>query len=404
MQILDKYKPSKEEKSVIQKNINSFIKELKRYIKNGKIEVGGSFAKGTWLKGDHDIDLFVRFDGKKFKDKDISKILEKQLGNFKLKKVHGSRIYFQIEKNNLIYEVVPVLDIKNTNNVINVMDVSPLHSKYVIKNTNKKLRDEIRLAKLFFKANLLYGAETHKKAFSGYAIEILTIHYKGLSNLMKAASKFNDSEIIDPKKHYKNKSDILRLLNESKKGPLILIDPVQKNRNITAVVSKANFDKLIKSARLYLKNKSEKFFIKKEIDPLKLKDYILIELHSIKEDKNTLGGKLSRSLEYIKSHLDREGFIVKNYDWKWNSKVYFWFKLKNENLPLKKKHFGPKIEDKANLMKFKEKWKYSKSGIENGRIYVFVPRRFSNAVDFIKYLLKDEYLKRIFKKVYVKKL
>ncbi len=405
MQILDKFKPSRQEASKIKEEINSFVKELKKYIKNGKIIIGGSFAKDTWLKENHDIDLFIKFNFNKFKGKDISKILEKQLYKFKLKKIHGSRIYFQIKKNNLIYEIVPVLEIKNTNNVINVMDVSPLHSAYVIKNTNTKLKDEIRLAKIFFKANSLYGAETYKKAFSGYSIEILIIYYNSFNNLMNAASKFKNPEIIDPKNHYKNKSSVLSLLNESKtKSPLILIDPVQKDRNITAVLSVNNFNKFIKLAKSYLNNKSNKFFIKKETNILKLKNYILIEITPINENKNVLGGKLTRSLEYIKDYLNREGFIVKNYDWKWNSKVYFWFRLKNENLPLKKKHFGPKIKDEINIKKFKEKWKNHKFSIEKGKIYVYASRRFTNSIDFINYVLKDEFLKRIFKQTKVKKL
>lgn len=405
MQILDKFKPSRQEASKIKEEINSFVKELKKYIKNEKIIIGGSFAKDTWLKENHDIDLFIKFNFNKFKDKDISKILEKQLHKFKLKKIHGSRIYFQIKKNNIIYEIVPVLEIKNTNNVINVMDVSPLHSAYVIKNTNTKLKDEIRLAKIFFKANSLYGAETYKKAFSGYSIEILIIYYRSFYNLMKAASKFKNPEIIDPKNHYKNKASVLRLLNESKtKSPLILIDPVQKDRNITAVLSVNNFNKFIKLAKSYLKNKSNKFFIKKETNILKLKNYILIEIVPINKNRNVLGGKLTRSLEYIKDYLNREGFIVKNYDWKWNSKVYFWFRLKNENLPLKKKHFGPKIRDEINIKKFKEKWKNHKFSIEKGKIYVYASRRFTNSIDFINCILKDEFLKRIFKQTKVKKL
>ena len=285
------------------------------------------------------------------------------------------------------------------------MDVSPLHSAYVIKNTNTKLKDEIRLAKIFFKANSLYGAETYKKAFSGYSIEILIIYYRSFYNLMKAASKFKNPEIIDPKNHYKNKASVLRLLNESKtKSPLILIDPVQKDRNITAVLSVNNFNKFIKLAKSYLKNKSNKFFIKKETNILKLKNYILIEIVPINKNRNVLGGKLTRSLEYIKDYLNREGFIVKNYDWKWNSKVYFWFRLKNENLPLKKKHFGPKIRDEINIKKFKEKWKNHKFSIEKGKIYVYASRRFTNSIDFINCILKDEFLKRIFKQTKVKKL
>ena len=405
MDILDKIRPTKEEEIKIKKEINSFVKELKKYIKEGKVVIAGSFAKETWLKGDHDVDLFIKFKFNKYKDKNISQILENRIKKFKFKKIHGSRIYFQIQKGSLVFELVPVLDIKNTNYVVNVMDVSPLHSDYVIKNTSRKLRDEIRLAKLFFKANLLYGAETHKKAFSGYAIEVLVIYYKGFNNLIKATTKWKDLKIIDPKKYYKNKDEVLRLLNKSKLiSPLILIDPVQKDRNITAVLSNKNYLLLKKLAKEYLKTKSDKFFVKKVIDINKLKEYIIIEIIPKEEDTNIVGGKLSRSLEYIKNYLDREGFSVVNYGWKWDNKAYFWYKVKNENLSNLKKHFGPKIDDKINLKNFKERWKNYKINIERGRSFVYAPRRYKNVVDFLIYLMKDEFLRRTFKKAIVKKM
>ena len=202
---------------------------------------------------------------------------------------------------------------------------------------------------------------------------------------------------------YKNKN-ILNNLNKSKTlGPLILIDPVQKDRNITAVISNDNFSKFKNHAKKYLKSKSEKFFIKKDIVLSKLKDYIIIEITPIKASKNVLSGKLSRLVLYIKDHLDREGFIVQKFDWMWNKKIYLWYKVKNENLEKLKKHYGPKLNDKINIRKFKERWANYKIGKGKGRVFVYAPRRFTNVIDFVKYLSKDEFLSSFIREINVYK-
>jgi len=405
MNILDKIKPSIKEEEKIRNEINLFLKDLNKSIKNARISIGGSFAKGTWLKDNHDIDIFIKFNYNKYKNKDISKILGKSLKGFKFTIQHGSRIYYQIKRNNLTYELVPVLETKKIDKILNVMDISPLHTNYVMRNTTQKLRDEIRIAKAFFKANNLYGAETHKKSFSGYAIEVLVIHYNGFNNLLKATSKWQTLEIIDPKRYYANKDEIVRLLNKSKlTSPLILIDPVQRDRNITAVLSIKNFSEFKKLAKQYLKTKSEKFFIKNEIIINNLKNHLIIEIIPKNMSINVLSGKISKFLEFIKNHLDNEGFIVANYGWKWDTKVYFWYKLKKESLPKLKKHFGPKLDDKINLQKFKDKWKHKRISIESKRVFVHAPRRFTNAIDYLKYLLKEDSFHKTFKKVFIYKI
>jgi tRNA nucleotidyltransferase (CCA-adding enzyme) len=61
------------------KEINSFIENLNQIIKKNKIKAvcvpGGSVAKGTFLKDDFDVDLFVKFNPG-YKDKELSHILK----------------------------------------------------------------------------------------------------------------------------------------------------------------------------------------------------------------------------------------------------------------------------------------------------------------------------------------
>ncbi|MDD5178521.1 MAG: nucleotidyltransferase domain-containing protein, partial [Candidatus Nanoarchaeia archaeon] len=170
--------------------INSIIKRIK--IKNTKVSIGGSWAKNTHLTGNHDIDIYVKFNLNEYQKKDISKILEKELRkHFKIEKLHGSRDYFQIKKEHYTIELIPILEINKASEAKNITDISPLHVKFV--NKNKKYSDHIRLSKRFAKVAKVYGAESYIKGFSGYVLEILTIYYKSFNNLIKAVSKWSST-------------------------------------------------------------------------------------------------------------------------------------------------------------------------------------------------------------------
>ncbi len=205
-EVIKEIKPTQAEEAEVNLKIKNFLNKIK--IKNAKVVLGGSGAKGTWLREAHDADVFVLFNYNKYKDKNgkisdiLSNELKKKFG--KAARLHGSRDYFQIEKSGFTFEIVPILEVKKAKDAINITDVSPLHSGWVIKNTDKKTRDEVRLAKMFCKANNVYGAESYIKGFSGYVLEILIVHYGSFMRLVKAAAKWKEKEIIDVKKYYKN--------------------------------------------------------------------------------------------------------------------------------------------------------------------------------------------------------
>jgi len=141
--------------------------------------------------------------------------------------------------------------LKKASEVVNITDISPLHSKWVNK-FGKGLKDEIRLAKQFCKANKLYGAESHITGFSGYVLEILTIHYKGFKNLIKAITKWKPKVIIDTEKYHKK--PLFDLDKSKTHSPIIIIDPVQKSRNASAAVDIEKFNKLIQYSKEFLKS------------------------------------------------------------------------------------------------------------------------------------------------------
>ena len=159
MKDLDLVKPSEEEVKHVNHIAGCFLEKLNKILKDAKAAIGGSVAKGTWLKGGHDIDIFVQYP-LKFKDKDISALLEKDLKKiFKdISRVHGSRDYFKIEYSSYIFEIIPVLKVTSPEKAENITDSSPFHTEWVKSKVDRSMQDEIRLTKAFCKANRLYGA------------------------------------------------------------------------------------------------------------------------------------------------------------------------------------------------------------------------------------------------------
>lgn len=378
--ILKKIKPSIEDEKRVISLTNELINKIK--IKDTKVIIGGSLAKNTWLKDTHDIDIFVKFNYNKFKDKShkLSQFLEKALRKFKPIKLHGSRDYFQIKYQNYSFELVPILDINRIEQARNITDISPLHTLWI--NKHKK-SDEIRLTKAFAKAQNVYGAESYIQGFSGYVLEILTIHYGSFLNLIKNASKWKERTIIDPERQLKNP---LIELNKSKiQSPLILVDPVDKTRNASAVLSKEKYNLFIKACKEFIKTKSDKFFIKKEEKIPK--NSIVIEISPLKGKKDAIGGKLNSLFNKIKKQITLNEFKIVKSNWIWNDKVYFWFKLKNNTLPNLEIIKGPPLDKKEHVERFKKKHKTF--FVKNNTIYAKEKRKIGNIIEFIKNLIKQ---------------
>ena len=391
--VLVKIKPSEQERKKIFETASNVISKLN--LKDASAMLGGSIAKGTWLSGNNDIDIYVRFN-KDSAEKDISKLLENALKSFKgVKKVHGSRDYFQIDNDNLIVELIPILKIGSPGEAKNITDISPLHVEWVTKALFKKpnLADDIRLAKSFLGAAGIYGAESYIHGFSGYSVEILIIHYGGFERFLKAASKWKNKTIIDTANYYKDSP--LKHLNQSKiMGNLILVDPVQKERNAASSVSNESFELLVKTAKKYLNRSSFSFFEKKEVNVTQLKKngYLVVSLAGLEGSDDVVGTKLYKCYQYFLQSLNEFGLKDSGFDFN-GKKALAWFKPVNKKLPKKKRHYGPPEKVKYALSNFIKKWGGKNVKLEKGRSYVMVDREFSDSKKLIQHELNDSYIK-----------
>ena len=365
--------PSKSEISELKKIANNLISSLKA--KGINSFLGGSLAKGTLIRDSEkrDIDIFALFSETRDIPK-LAKILEKMDLPGKLKRIRGSRDYFQVVNSGIILEIIPV--VKSRNAVVeNVTDFSLSHVKYIRDKIMKdpKLADEIRLAKAFCKANKIYGAESYVHGFSGYSLEVLTIYFGSFVKFLKGMGG-EKLMVLDPAKHFRNRNEVMRELNESKiSGPIVLVDPMHKYRNICAGLNYESFSKFGKVSGEFLKSPSLEFFEKKDINFEKLKKVasskkarlVKIELKTDRQEGDIAGTKMKKFFDYFSLELMRkqQKILLKEFFYSGEGKTAIAYLVLLESLEIEVR--GPPVKMIEPVMAFK-KAKGSKAFLKKG--------------------------------------
>ncbi len=407
------------ERRIIKSRVDSFMKSLALSLKahevDAEIFLGGSSAKGTSLKKGFDSDVFIRFNYNKYKEfsSELSDIANKAIQECtggRAERVHGSRDYFiykDTKKNpNLVFEMIPVLNINHPQKAMNITDVSPLHVIWV-KNyikKNKSLVKEIVATKLFLKSIGAYGAESYIRGFSGHDVDILIIFYGSFEALISAAVTWERNKIIDIEKHYKNKEDVFKLLNPSKLSPLILIDPIQPERNAAASLSIDKFELFKLKSLEFLTEPNKSYFVKKNfsLSDLKKKKIdgcikVIFKIKALTGKRDVVGSKLLKVYQHIKKKIKSSSVQIVDSDWNWNEAkdAYVWFFITKESIADIKKspyiiHKGPPKQRDFDAKKFLEK--YEDVYEENSFLFTRVKREFLSIDELAKYIINDKYV------------
>ena|SRR3989344_2131967 len=405
------------------KNLSQLVAErLKTKINKKEISaevfIGGSLAKNTLIKKDsYDVDIFVRF-AKKYSEEEIKKFMRRIFFWFrvpgqrvKVRKVHGSRDYYKItirSRKGFSFEVVPVVKINDPKEARNITDLSYFHVNYISKQAekNKKLINEILLAKSFCHAQKCYGAESYIRGFSGYAIELLVSHYKTFRKFLIEMIKVENQIIIDPGKIYKNKKEIESNLSEAKlKSPIVLIDPTFKERNAANALSLETFRKFQKKAKEFLREPSENFFEHVRVDIPYFRRtaqdikgiFAIFRLRTKKQPGDVAGSKMLKFSKLLTREISKYFEIIEQeYDY-WGAKkadVYYVLKRKVEIV-----HIGPSIHHKKAVKAFKEKHRIWYE--EDGKVKSAMPTDLS-VKEFLKQFNKKN--KKTIKEMDIKKV
>ena len=275
--------------------------QLKKFPEVINLEFGGSFAKGTWLPKNADVDIFIKFK-KETSEEQFVKI-SKKIG-FDSMKSHNPYVrysehpYVEAKIKDTKINVVPCYDVK-LGNWKSAADRSPFHTVNMKKVLTSKMRDEVRLLKTFLRSNGIYGAEMAKQGFSGYVSEVLILNFGSFENVIKSIAKIKENQIIGktPKKF---------------ETSIVIIDPIDKNRNLAAAISVENIGKFILSCREFQIRPSTKFFKEKSkgISKNNLENVLVVKFNFKIRSPDIIWGQIKRATNSLKTQLELGGFNV----------------------------------------------------------------------------------------------
>ncbi|MFT4309497.1 MAG: hypothetical protein ACMXYL_03340 [Candidatus Woesearchaeota archaeon] len=389
--VLSRVKPTVKEKKRFLKASNDMISDIKElFITNDitvEVSLGGSIAKNTQLRNAKDIDLFLKFPPIPYAHKDISKIaydiLKKKYDN--IKRIHATRDYFHIEYDNILFEIIPVIDVENASLQHRIMDASPHHVMYV--NENLKNNDEVRLLKQFLKAQKLYGAESHIRGFSGYTCELLIILHKTFKNLISTVKDWNTiGEYYDMEGHYDNKKEAISSWSIGKHTPLIIIDPVQPDRNASASIDEKAYMRFI-----MLSNKfHDKPTISAFYNPIIRNKgrYVEVRIRNTDLEDHTFPAKMRSLHEKILRELATFIVIGEEYEYnedrmEWTTRVWLGTFL----LPKIMEVQGPPVRMRQSAKAFIEK--HDNIIEKDMRLYAIEERQYRKPEEIIDRIIKD---------------
>jgi tRNA nucleotidyltransferase (CCA-adding enzyme) len=245
------------------------------------------------------------------------------------------------------------------------------------------LKGEVRILKKFFLHIGVYGAEIAKEGFSGYVSEVLISYFGSFEKTIKKISELKKGQVIGKSTR---KFD----------SPIVIIDPVDNNRNLGTAISMDNLGKFVLASRVFLKKPSKKFF-KKPVSKciMKNNDKIIVVQFKFKgRSDDIIWGQIKRASNALKTQLELGGFtVLRNSsakDEKENAALIFLLHTKKIENSLVRS--GPEISSKehcekfiaANLKKSQLMW------INNeGKIQSLQKRKHNDVKLFLQDILKN---------------
>jgi tRNA CCA-adding enzyme len=301
--------------------------------------MAGSVAKGTMSK-DPDLDLFILFPANSSKRE-----LEKKgmkIGKMVLndpKKKYTQHPYLTGSFHGFNCDIVPCISIEKGSKIRTAVDRTPHHTEYINSRLKQQQKDDVLLLKSFLKGIGGYGAEDTVQGFSGYLVELLILNFRSFEGVIEFLSgidpgveaPFGCEEI--QKTTYDEKKPEMVLIEEGdladetpleereylemfRNDPLIVIDPVDRNRNVASPISHQTLAYVSRSSTELMRKISIDLFFPFSRRPLipngkgKLQ---LSDLHyfttSLPEgDPGIVITQLRRSLRKLTEELRRTGF------------------------------------------------------------------------------------------------
>jgi len=392
-EVLNRIRPTPEERTYIRAIGKRLIEAVERSGK-AKAMMVGSVARDTFVRGDRDLDIFMLFDPSLSREElqeqglALAHRIAEEFGATWREK-YAEHPYVNATIDSLDIDLVPCYAVASATEIKSAVDRTPFHTRYILAQIGG-YADDVLLCKQFAKAGGVYGSDHMTEGFSGYLCEILTIHYGGFHQLLEAAACWRPGEVIDIERHGTKEFE----------DPLVVIDPVDPERNVAAALSLSRMFEFVELARGYLAGPSEAFFCRPPSPPLTREVFARLlsargtHLFSIAfatpdYTPDTVVPQLRKSAESIRELLERNGFPVNRIDvCMGKERCMLLFELMAGTVPVMRRHIGPPLSARENAEKFLAKYVseevFAGPYVEDGRYVVEIPRTFTRAVDLLR--------------------
>jgi len=371
-----------------------------------RVRVEGSVAKDTWLREEPDIDIFVcvpiTIPREAFGTRCL-KIARKATEGSKQVERFAEHPYLEAKVDDTIVNIVPCYQVEQ-GEWISATDRTPFHTDYIKACLNEDVCREIRLLKQFMKGVGVYGAEIKIGGFSGYLCELLVLNCDSFVQVLESFADWKGRRIIDYEELYEGKEEDLGIIFEE---PLVVVDPIDKGRNVAAAVRQERLNEFVVAAREFLESPDRRFFWPSEIvalssqelvDALETRGSRIVSVNFGKVDAvpDVLWGQLYKSQRALRRMLRRYDFtMIRDSVWSDEEDLnVFIFEMEKRSLPLIRRHWGPPIRKREECEEFLQKHSgapHTVSGprVESGRWVVEIRREYSDAVDLLTEKLRD---------------
>lgn len=371
-----------------------------------KVRVEGSVAKDTWLSGEPEIDIFMRVPTTIPREEfgtTCLRIAREATKGFRQVERFAEHPYLESTVDNTRVNIVPCYQV-DLGEWISATDRTPFHTDYVKARLNEEICREIRLLKKFMKGVGVYGAEIRVGGFSGYLCELLVLNYGSFIQVLKSFADWKGRGIIDYEGLYEGEQeDFERIFEE----PLVVVDPVDKGRNVAAAVREERLNEFVAAARVFLKNPNLRFFYPPKIVALSSRELVkvletrgsavvFVQFGKVNAVPDVLWGQLYKSQKSLRKMLERHDFnLIRASVWSSEENLNILiFELEQMVLSPIKRHLGPPVGKKAECENFLQKHltaPHTLSGprVERGRWVVDMKRKQRDVVTLLNERLRD---------------
>lgn len=355
---------------------------------------GGSFAKGTWIKGDADLDVFAKIDPS------VDKVEFERMGmaiglqslkKYKTQLRYSEHPYVEAFINGVRVNIVPCYDVE-WGKWKSAADRSPFHTEYINNHLDSHMKQEVRLLKKFLKTVGIYGAQIAKGGLSGYVTEILILKYGTfVSTLQSIADIACARQIISVNKV---DNDVLKTFESN----IVIIDPVDPRRNLGTAISPESLGKFILASRAFIHRPSLHFFgVGKNREPRNVRldsNLLIIEFKYEPRSPDIIWGQLKKTLNSISKQLQLSQFDVIRSTCTTDEKGFaaLVFLLRSVTLPSYTERIGPDVfrkKESANFISKNAKESLLIWTNREMRLVCLFKTRVTNAQDFLHSLFSE---------------